>query len=150
MLSDQRWVAVVAWSTIIAFTSLAIVAVIQHALLVGLGFLAGGLLGVVLALSMGSTRLDAHGITRRSGFGVFGIRWDEIRSLETDGTTWLLRGLDKHLPIVPSLWDGPERLLATQYLIQQFEAAGLQTTRSQRASYRLPRNVRIPPSAAAT
>jgi hypothetical protein len=150
VLRDRRWVAIVGWSAAAAFTSLAIVALMQNALLAGVAFLALGLLGLVLVLSAGSTLLNDRGIARHTGFGRFGMRWEEIRSLETDGMTWVLRGVDKHLPIVPSHWAGPERQRATQFLVQRFEATGLSTTRSRAASYRLPRNVRIHRSSPAT
>lgn len=101
------------------------------------------LLGAWMALGFGWVELGPDGVRRGCPLGVWRIRWEEVQTVRTDGMTFVLRGPAKHLPLVPMYWRRPEARDGIRLLFIELERRDIPVTADRRASYRLPRNVRI-------
>jgi hypothetical protein len=104
-----------------------------------------GFLGAWMALGFGWVELGPRGARRGCPLGVWEIRWEEVQTVGTDGMTLVLHGPAKHLPLVPSYWRGPEAEEGLKLLLTEVECRGIPTERDDRASFRVPWNVRVKP-----
>lgn len=105
-----------------------------------------GLLSGSLIIHWGVTEIDPEGIRRRTLFGSWQIRWDQLRWLEMDltGTTLVLGGENCQMVISgPVMWAGADRADVLAMIHAQTESRKLPLRRSMWAAIKPSRNTRI-------
>jgi hypothetical protein len=100
-------------------------------------------LGLYVVLGRCEMEITDAGVTRRWLGRTYSIAWHEIVRVATDGTTVLLAGRDKHLPIVPMFWPREFRGEGLNRIREKLMPKGLQVEDDRFASYRPSRNARV-------
>lgn len=110
-----------------------------------MGCAVSSLFGVYMALGAGNFDLDSNGLTHRSSFGTWHIRWEEITSVEigeVEGTLVLHGGNKRFILSSPGGWDaGKEEAFA--FVIKQLEARDIPPKPSRTAAYKIMKNTRV-------
>ena len=137
----------IGWITLVVWIAAAIGAFYGSQPRAGAVLIAFGLLPAYILLDAGSYDLDDEGVTRRSVFGVWRIRWDEITRVEvgeTDGTVLLL-GHDKQFYLSPpGFWPQPLRDEGMAYLVAQLDRHHVPPPTFRRsAAYKTMKNTRV-------
>lgn len=105
-----------------------------------------GLLSVSFIVRWGITEINPDGIRRRTLFGAWEMRWEDMRWLELDvtGTTLVFGGEDSQIVISgPVLWAGPDRADMLAMIHAQSEARRLPLRKSLWAVLKFSKNTRI-------
>jgi hypothetical protein len=142
-MQERRDYALIGWLLLTCTAIGMIVLVRREEYLGAAAALFFGLLGGWMALGFGWVELRQEGVRRGCPLGVWEIRWEEVRTVRTDGLTFVLHGPAKHLPLVPSYWRRPQADEGMRLLGLELERRGIPLQRDRRASYRLPWNVRV-------
>ncbi|MDG4475467.1 PH domain-containing protein [Thiovibrio frasassiensis] len=111
-----------------------------------LGCTFSSLFGLYMALGAGSFDIDSNGLTHRSSFGTWHIRWDEIANVEIgemEGTL-VLHGRNKRFILSsPGGWDGAVKEEAFAFVVKQLEARNIPPKPSRSAAYKIMKNTRV-------
>lgn len=134
------------WSVVVLLLGLAVGAYLSGERGVSFGFLAFSLLGVYLILASGAIEMDADVITASTPLSRYQIRWDEVRSVETDiqrqGIVFV--GNDKRMAMPgPMYWSGADKPAMIKLYLAQIEQRNLEVKETQKALWRLSKNVKV-------
>jgi hypothetical protein len=97
-------------------------------------------------LLSGSVELDAAALTRRTLWGQYAMRWEDVRWVEQDreGYSLVFHGGGKQLSLTgPAMWWGKDKARLLEVLNAQIQQRGLEVCHSWRAAFRVSRNVRM-------
>lgn len=112
----------------------------------GAGCALAAVFGVYMVLGSGSFDIDSDGLTHKSSFGTWHIRWDEISSVEigeVEGTL-VFKGNNKRFILSsPGGWDASVKDEAFAFVIKQLETRGILVQTSRTAAYKLMKNTRV-------
>jgi hypothetical protein len=143
----DHWIVQMAgWTGIAFWISTSLEAWSRDAWLFLLALVIPGLLSLLFISQWGITEIDPECVRRRTLFGVWEIRWDDLRWLEQDitGTILVLGGEDRQMVISgPVLWAGPDRADMLAMIQAQAESRNLPLRRSFWAFFKFSQRTRI-------
>jgi hypothetical protein len=99
-----------------------------------------------MILGAGSFDIDGDGLTHRSAFGIWRIRWDEIASVEVGEAegTFVLFGKDKRFVLSPpGWWASADKQAALAFVIKQIQTRKIPAQATRTAAYKIMKNTRV-------
>lgn len=144
--ADLRGYKILAWFGILMFGGFFVLSLVTQMWLVAAGhglFLAGF---VLFRLYVGSIEMNDEFVRHCCTFGAFQMRWNEVGRIDKHPTGMSLDLISetKRLPLPgPGGWSGPDKSHMRQFFDAKIAELGIPVTVSQKAGYRLPKNVRM-------
>jgi hypothetical protein len=135
---------IVGWVGIILFGLLALYSIYREQYYAALPFLCFIALGVYVIFAGGTYVFDQDGVTHECGFGIFRMRWRDVRRIEQNyGATALIGEHSRFVLPPPSQWSGPEKAYASSLLTMKIRGSGITPVWSSSVNLKWHRNVRL-------
>lgn len=137
---------IIGWGWLVICALAMITAFLSQFNWLGAGCALAALFGGYMVLGSGSFDIDGDGLTHRSSFGVWHIRWDEVSSVEigeVEGTMVFKGDKKRFILSSPGGWDASVKDEALAFVFKQLETRGISVVTSRVAAYKIMKNTRV-------